>query len=57
VVVAETMWLTTIGLVDVSVDRVDVVVRLLGGPVEVVVADASTSPNVRESEPVTVVAV
>lgn len=55
--VAETMWLTTIGLVDVSIDTVDAVVRLLGGPVEVVVADASTSPNVRESEPVMVVAV
>jgi hypothetical protein len=56
VVVAETTWLT-IGLEVVSVDDTNVVVKLLGGSVEVDVADASTSSNVRELEPVVAVVV
>ena len=55
-VVAETTWLT-IRLEVVSVDDMSVVVKLLGGPVEVDVADASTSSNVRELEPVVAVVV
>jgi len=45
----------TIGLEVVSVVDMSVVVKLFGEPVEVDVADASTSSNVREAVPVVMV--